>query len=776
MSALLKIQKVLLLFLVLLLLCLSSFSMADNTSCPTFQIPSSTRVSLSLKTQETTQNILLGTDIPYDHQGSTCFHINNTSDSTQELSIYLENPRVHHIELLRAIGDLYTPIAAAGMSYPLTRWGEFGAEIIFNISIPAHTVESFSLAAGSIFPYNTQLQIDSTSNIFHTLILQQMLTGILAGFILSLVFYIAVLGLTTREATYIYLFISTLCVTLLQLNDMGMLYVIWPQYPYWNSIDSGIFTVASTVGGIGLARSFLVTKLEAPRCDYLLKGIFWYTIACITVPFFKDHNLFYFIYALPTMAITLPALVIISLIRMYQGYSPAKLYLLALSAPVIAGILIFMMYAGYIPSSQVTRVLPLVGTAIQLILFGFALGKQITWMKNKKNESENLSLQAKTENESKKTFLSHVSHELRSPLTSIIGLSDIAKKNPIYADNQLLIDGIQSSAEHLLTTISILLDLARLESGKWRAVPSAFDCRTLIQDIASKNKSIAIKKNIVINCHIEDSVPDYIFSDRIIIEKIINGIIWHSIDSMKDGCILLKVDTVLIKHAHYLRIDIIDTGKGVPEDYKQRIFEIFELEDASTTRIQQGVGASLPLSYRLCKLLDGKMGFETSSLYGTAFWCSIPYQPATAPEAPVAEISHTVNSLARQDSANKTILAAEDDEALQWVIASQLDTLHHPYRMFPNGKPLVDEYINNPQLVALVLLDWNMPICNASEAIRLIRHHESTLQLPSVPIAVLSAYDSVSARELNLPANVFFIQKPVALHDLKQLLSTIETP
>ena len=121
----------------------------------------------------------------------------------------------------------------------------------------------------------------------------------------------------------------------------------------------------------------------------------------------------------------------------------------------------------------------------------------------------------------------------------------------------------------------------------------------------------------------------------------------------------------------------------------------------------------------------------------------------------------------------KHILVAEDDETLQLIIGAQLDKLQKKHTVFPNGKPLVEEYKRNHEDICMVLLDWNMPICNASDAIASIRQYEMTHQLPPVNIAVLSAHDKHNAKEMNLPAEIKLLQKPVTTEDLIHLFSSI---
>ena len=624
-------------------------------------------------------------------------------------------------------------------------------------------------------------KVSTTDEAFEAIVLQQMAAGLLSGLIFSLVFYSAFLGLISKDKTYLFLFGSTTGVTLLQLNDMGVLYLLWPDAIYWNNVCSGIFAVASTVCGVGLARSYLITAGNTPRADKILRVYFWYLLlVSLPTPLLENDNIFLWLYALPTVFLILPSLVIVSIIRIRQHYTPAKLYLLALTMPIIAGLIIFLMYVGIIPTSPMARVFPLTGTAIQLVLFAIALGERINWLKEQQSKSHHQELLSITETNAKKNFLAHISHELRTPLAGIIGLADLARKNPLYSTNKALIDGINESASHLLETTNKLLDHARLDAGKWTISNETFNLVILIKNIVAKHAENSAKKNITLSIQIDKITPDFIYSDKIVMEKIIDIIISNAINSTKDGCILFNVETTINKPDNLLiRFDIVDTGKSIAENHKTKVFEIFELSDKSTTREQQGLGLELSLSKKFCELLGGQIGHESNPQHGTALWCVLPCKLPPESRIQITATTEMVTNKSKEEPAQKIdiatpqkILVAEDDDTLQLIISSQLDKLQKKHAVFPNGKPLVEEYIKNHPQIGMILLDWNMPICNASDAIALIRQYEMTHKLPPVNIAVLSAHDKHNAKEMNLPPEIMLLQKPVTAEDLVRLFNS----
>jgi signal transduction histidine kinase/CheY-like chemotaxis protein len=715
------------------------------------------------------------TDKIYSHTKKTCITLNNISGERQEITIRLDNPRIRHVEIIKSKNNNSEAPVVSGLDYPLENWKTIGSEIMFTLSMEPSSVQQVDLRLGSIFPYNSQIQISSSEAAIDTLFWQQMAIGLLSGLIFSMVFYSASIGINSKDKTYLFLFGSTVFVTLLQLNDIGALYQLWPDSIYWNNVSSGIFAVISTLCGVELARSYLITKASTPRADNFLKGISLYLLlVAMPLPLLENDNLFMALFALPAVIVILPSLFITSVIRIRQKYTPAKLYFIALTMPFIAGLLIFLMYLGAIPSSPMAKVFPLTGTAFQLILFAIALGERINWLKEQQKIFYQDELLSKTETNAKKNFLAHISHELRTPLAGIIGLADLAKKNTLYSTNKALIDGINESAKHLLDTTNTLLDHARLDAGKWAITKETFSPASLIKESIANSREKLQKKNIIISYNIDKTSKELVYADETIIRKILEIIIENSANTINDGSILVNFETFNNdSESLFMRFDIIDTGSGFPEDHKTRIFEIFELVDTSTTREQQGPGLSLSLCKKFCNLLGGEIGYDSNPQHGTAFWFVIPCSLPPENSAPIIAEAPSIRNASGEDSNFlKRVLVAEDDETLQLIISSQLEKIGKVHTVFPNGKPLVEEYIKNYQDIGMVLLDWNMPIYNASETIARIRQFEESRQLPPVNVAVLSAHDKYNVANMNLPSDIRLLQKPVSTDDLVQLLTS----
>lgn len=744
--------------------------------CKTIHVPAKPGMMFPLATRsvDSTSQPLLASDKAYTHSSHQCFHISNPTGQPQQVDFYLQNPRVLHAEFLQAGDNGMVLLGVAGLDYPLRNWKYLGGEIVFPLTVPAHSTLAVELNIGANAVYNSQLVIAETSQLKGVLEQQQDIAGILAGLILSLVLYTAALALNSGDRTYFYLAGSTTAASLLQMSDLGILYPLWPDAVFWNQACSVLFAMLSTIAGCGMARNYLLTAEAMPRADRLLRRFSTYLFIVLLPLSFSLHNTLQIaLYAIPTAGFML-FLIGISIIRIREGYQPASLYLVALLLPVIAGFAILFTYMGLLPVSPATRLAPLLATAMQLILFALALGERINWLEMEQKRSEQDALAARTETAAKKNFLAQISHELRTPLAGIIGLAELARKKDLLAEQTPLINGLEDSARQLLETTNMLLDHARLDAGKWPVRPEKFRLDRMLQELANHHRRDAELKRLSLSCHLDSEVPERLEGDQEILRRILGNFIDNAIKFTSDGGITVRAEASHVTDGQvWIRFDVLDTGQGFDELFKSRAFELFELADTSTTRYRQGPGLGLSLSKKLCQLAGGEIGCDSNPQHGTVFWCILPFtvlpaeQPGTTSAVPASR-SHMPPA-----RSGRRILVAEDDEALRMIISAQLENLHQHFTVYPHGKPLVAEYKQHYSDIACLLLDWNMPVCNASEAIHALREFEQQEGLPPVPVIIMSAYDNISARELDIAADIRILQKPVTMTSLARLLPAV---
>ena len=222
----------------------------------------------------------------------------------------------------------------------------------------------------------------------------------------------------------------------------------------------------------------------------------------------------------------------------------------------------------------------------------------------------------------KSEFLANMSHELRTPLNSIIGFTSIVKDGlagPVNEEQKKQLELVYTSSEHLLGLINSILDLAKVEAGKYETDKSSFNLQALLEELRSSLQPQADEKllsfTVNINC-----IDDVIHTDRNMLLQILLNLTSNAIKFTEQGSITLDCE----QNDSNLVIKVIDTGIGISTDSLQDIFDAFRQVDSSTTRKYEGTGLGLSISQHFSAMLGGKLEVESKEGNGTTFTLTLP--------------------------------------------------------------------------------------------------------------------------------------------------------
>lgn len=709
----------------------------------------------------------------YLRQQTRCLDVTNNTASPLAFAFLLDNARAYHVTLQQTLKDNSTHHWRAGMAYPLATWDTATDDILFPVSLPANTTSRFQLQIGSYIAYTGTLYLADTHTLIESQLYSRSAAGLLTGLILALVLYFGCLALSSREVTYFYLGGSTLAVCLMQLSDIGLLYRYWPASIVWNESASYAFGVISTVFGCQLARHYLHTHNTMPRTDTALNLFTWFLVlVSLPASFVMHQTLALPLFALPASLFML-SLIVISAMRIRQGFAPAKLYLIAYLLPMFSGFGIVLMGIGIIPSTPTTHLIPLFGTAMQLLLFALALGWRIRWLYQESDKTHLHALHTATETDARRQFLAQVSHDLRTPLIGIIGLCELLERQSYSPSEKELIDSLEKSSRQLLTVTNTLLDHAKLDAGKWKVSHTVFHLRELLDDTHRLFEPTLLERQLNLTVEIDPQIPNLLLGDSIILQRILHALLDNACKFTPDGGIHIAVSvTSASTESIHLRFEVCDTGIGLDAAFLQRAFNAFELADDSSTRQQQGFGLGLSLCRKFCQLVNGDIGYQANSTRGSTFWF---IQPFTLPSQNA--IPSVVSPTKLTYRKGGSLLVAEDDDALRLIFASMFQRMGFTQvHLFPDGRALLDHYRTHPEAVSLVLTDWHMPTMNGQELLIALRQHEHTHGYPAVPIIVMSAEDPQHSFHEQLPDDVQVLYKPVTQPSLRAVLDLIRIP
>lgn len=248
-------------------------------------------------------------------------------------------------------------------------------------------------------------------------------------------------------------------------------------------------------------------------------------------------------------------------------------------------------------------------------------------------EMQNISIRnardaAISTSQAKSAFLANISHELRTPLNSIDGFINLlAKKAKLTGEQNLYVQTIKKSSAHLLALVNDVLDFSKMEAGKLVLESHQFDLRAAVYDVVDMLSPAAFEKRLRLAVLFYDDVPTQVIGDSLRVKQILTNLVGNAIKFTDAGGVVVRVS--LAEKTGFLHIAVEDTGKGVSESDKQKLFVSFGQGDLSVTRRYGGTGLGLVISKQLTQLMGGVIGFydnrsENIANAGATFWFEMP--------------------------------------------------------------------------------------------------------------------------------------------------------
>jgi signal transduction histidine kinase/DNA-binding NarL/FixJ family response regulator len=370
----------------------------------------------------------------------------------------------------------------------------------------------------------------------------------------------------------------------------------------------------------------------------------------------------------------------------------------------------------------------------------------------------------------KAEFLSMMSHEIRSPMSGLLGVIELLHETPLAPEQLAMVELVHGSAASLLRIVNDVLDFSKIEADRLTVSSEPTDPRQQIATIIAPSALAAEGKGLLFTSDVADDVPPWLMLDPLRLRQILVNLLGNAVKFTEAGTVSLAVTcSAGSAGEEVLCFAVSDSGIGMLPEQIDRLFEPFSQADASTTKLFGGTGLGLAISRRIARLLGGDVSVESEFGMGSVFRVRLPLSRAAPP------LSREPDDAACAGPGflgPKHILVAEDLETNRWLIEHQLERLGCSVTAVDNGRAALAALAGGDY--DLLLTDCHMPEIDGLELTRMIRAAELKREASPLLILGLTADVSAEIRMRCLEAGMNdVVAKPIDLARLRAVLSGV---
>jgi signal transduction histidine kinase/CheY-like chemotaxis protein len=368
---------------------------------------------------------------------------------------------------------------------------------------------------------------------------------------------------------------------------------------------------------------------------------------------------------------------------------------------------------------------------------------------------------AEEANRAKSRFLAVMSHEIRTPMNGVLGMAELLASTELSDKQRDFLETLRHSGNRLLEIINDILDLSKAEAGRMELTKVDFDLRLAIEDVAHLMANMAQRKGVELVCDIPADIPTAFQGDPGRLRQILLNLVSNAVKFTDQGEVVIRLRKLEEKEGEDLmRLEVKDTGIGIPRELQKLVFAPFSQVDDSTTRRYQGTGLGLAIARQFTEMMGGEIGVESEPGEGSTFWFTVPLEKQS--------------SKARDDMASELkglrILFVEDNLTSFAALQQQLSAWGTSAIGVQNSSEALRQLrkTSSPHPFDLVLIDLSLPEMNGFDLARAIREDSRFAALRLVMLGSLGRFDDMAnAKQLGILA---FLGKPLRQSQLYNCL------
>jgi signal transduction histidine kinase len=421
-------------------------------------------------------------------------------------------------------------------------------------------------------------------------------------------------------------------------------------------------------------------------------------------------------------------------------------------------------------NSNTTPIYDSAGNVVGVVGSNDELTELITLQRN----LENAVKEAQAANNAKSRFIANMSHEMRTPMNVIVGLTDLMLEEEDTPGNiKETLTKINTAGNSLMGLINDVLDISKVEAGKLELTPIEYDVPSLLNDIVTLNIIRIGEKPITFNLNINENLPCTLFGDDLRIKQVLNNLLSNSFKYTREGTVTLDKKKKKIEETVFLSFTINDTGIGIRKENLAKLFSDYNQVDTKANRKIQGTGLGLSITKRLVELMGGEISVESEYGKGTTFRVRICHGFVTSRAIVKEDVKNlsTFNysgkkknvheKLVRPDLSFARVLVVDDFPTNLDVAAGMLRKYKMKVDCLLTGQDAVNRVEAEEPIYNAIFMDHMMPGMDGMEATALIRGI-GTEYAKSIPIIALTA-NAVAGNEQMFLDNGFdaFLAKPI---------------